>query len=262
MIELIALALAALAGLWDLRTTEVPDDIPYLMTVLGLTYWFVIGTSTGNMQPFLTALIVGSVALVAGLALYAKGKWGGADAWMLAAILYMVPLVGSELTLISYVMNFFIVSLVYLVAYTIVLGARHHIFGRVASELRKQALTVFAVPAVYGLLILFFSVLMRTTIAVHLFVLSFALFLFLAVFWVYSRVIERTIFVRTIPVTKLKPGDVLKETRWVGVTEAEIEALKRTKRTVTIKDGVRFVPVFAITLAVTLIYGNVLLMVL
>jgi len=28
---------------------------------------------------------------------------------------------------------------------------------------------------------------------------------------------------------------------------------------VTIKDGVRFVPVFAITLAVTLLWGNVLL---
>ncbi len=260
MIEILAVLIAGIAGLWDLKTTEVPDDIPYLMTVVGLTYWFVAGASTGNMQPFITSLLMGTAVLFVGLVLYAKGKWGGADAWILAAIFYMVPVYSGEIILAGYIVNFFIVSLVYMVAYTIILGVKHKVFGAFAAELRNNSGFVVAVPLAFLIFSIFLIYAGVMTLLTP--VLMFSFILAMMLFWVYAKVIEKNVFVRKIKTNQLKPGDVLQETRWIGVTEKEIEQFRLKQKYVTIKDGVRFVPVFSITLAVTLVWGNLLFLIL
>jgi len=46
----------------------------------------------------------------------------------------------------------------------------------------------------------------------------------------------------------------------VGLSDSQVHRLRSSKKYVTIKDGVRFVPVFAITLVVTLLFGNMFLL--
>ncbi len=79
----------------------------------------------------------------------------------------------------------------------------------------------------------------------------------LMLFWRYALAVENNVFKRKVHTSNLKVGDVLIDEKWLGVTQEDIEKLKKEKDYVMIKDGVRFVPVFAITIVVTLLWGNV-----
>ena len=160
----------------------------------------------------------------------------------------------------NYLINFFIVSLVYMAVYTIILGAKHHVFGLFIKELKKSALIVVCVPAAYLAFSFGYVFINGYTDSIYMLFWTFLFITAMMLFWVYAKVIEKDVFVRKISTQQLKKGDVLLETKWIGITEDEIAALQKTKRFVTIKDGVRFVPVFAITLVVTMLFGNLLLL--
>ncbi|MBI4018458.1 MAG: hypothetical protein HY368_02515, partial [Candidatus Aenigmarchaeota archaeon] len=59
---------------------------------------------------------------------------------------------------------------------------------------------------------------------------------------------------------KLKPGDVLEKMIWRGLTREEIREIKRKEKYAVVKEGVRFVPAFALTLVATLLYGNIFML--
>ena len=76
-------------------------------------------------------------------------------------------------------------------------------------------------------------------------------------------------FKKKISTKKLREGDVLAEKAgdfsgklWIGLTKNQVEELKKSKKTVTIKEGVCFVPSFFLGIAGTALWGNVLNLVL
>ena len=73
-------------------------------------------------------------------------------------------------------------------------------------------------------------------------------------------VIEKNVFTRKISSSKVREGDVLQEMVWRGLTDKEVEKIKQNRKFVTIKEGIRFVPVFPITVVITLVFGNILLL--
>lgn len=257
MIEIglfIALIGSAIAGLWDLITTEVPDEIPALMIVLSIANWFVYGSSTGDFYPLFSSLVIGTVVLAIGLLMYQKNQWGEADAWILAAIFYAIP-VYKGLFIVEYLPNLLIVSTIYLIIYSVILGLLNKkIVKFYLEDLYKNKLVILS--STVGVLILYFifSYYQRPFTYEFIFLLLFFIY-----FWRYARVIENSLFKKRISVKDLKVGDVLISTKWVGLTEAEVEKLKKTRKTVEIKEGVRFVPVFFLTLTVTILYGSLLL---
>ncbi|MFC2143222.1 A24 family peptidase [Candidatus Aenigmatarchaeota archaeon] len=263
MIEIFAIIGSALAGAWDLKTTEVPDEVPYIMTFIGIVYWFFIAIITGNFYTLFISLTVGSVILVAGLILYHTGKWGGADAWILAAIAYMVPMMNGKIFMIDYMMNFLIVSIVYMVIYSISLGIKNRVFSVYLTELRKRILSVTLIPIAYGIIAFIPIILIPGAIRMlPSFLFSFLLIICLVLFWVYTKVIEKHVFTKKISVSKLREGDVLAADIWVGLTASQVKDIQKKKKFVTIKEGIRFVPVFAITLVTTLLWGNLFFVVL
>ena len=254
---IIALALVGTvaAAVWDLFTTEVPDEIPVLMIISGVLFWYL--TSLGSdLYPLFVSLIVGTLVFAIGVLMYKKGQWGGADAFILAAIAYMIPLRNGSVFMIDYIINFFIVSAVYMVIYSVVLGLRHpramSLFGERLQKTWKLAVGVPLVLYV-ATMILFAGLLSPMKIS-----LLYAAIILLILFWLYGKIIEEHLFKRRISVSKLKEGDVLEGMIWRGITKKEIAAIRKTKKYVTIKEGVRFVPVFAINLVVTLVFGNLL----
>lgn len=255
MIEIVILAVlgSAIAGLWDLKTTEVPDEIPILMCFGGAAYWYFQWITSGIAYPFIISIVFGLIVLGLGLAMYHKKAWGEADAWILAAVAFMVPLYSTgEIFFADYIFNFLIVSVVYMVLYSLVIGlANKSTFGLFVKGVRKRWFIVFPVLTA--------CILAGATLPL----MQFPAFLlaFMVLFWIYARVIENNVFKRQIHVKDLKAGDVLLEEKWIGVTQEDVDRLRKNDADsyVTIKDGVRFVPVFAITLAVTLLWGNVLL---
>ena len=247
-----------LAGIWDLFTTEVPDDVPYLMVFFSVVFHFLAASATGNFIPLFFSLVIGTLLLVIGLIFYHFRQWGGADAWILAAIGYALPFYNGKLFIIDYIPTFFIVAAAYTIAYALALGfLNRFVFKEFMKSARNNLKLLLPLPIIF-LMILIFSF-FDASYSRMLFLLALASLMM--PFWLYGRIIEKQVFRKKIPVSKLKVGDVIEDMKWIGLTAEEIKDISKKKKYVIVKEGIRFVPAFPIALAVTLIYGNLLYMV-
>ncbi len=260
MLEIvIAVIGSVIAGAWDLKTTEVPDEIPVLMVSLGIFLWFITALN-GNSAPFVLSSVAGTIVLALGLLLYKHGKWGGADAWIFAAVLYLIPVYNSRIFVLDYIPNLVWVSALYTVIYAVALGIMNkRVLRNFVDDVKDNAAAVIGLPAAAfaGFALFAYSLGVAYSARSSLLII-FVLMILLALFWRYARVIENKVFTRRIPTKQLKPGDVLQEMIWRGLTPDEVAKIKKSKKFVTIKEGMRFVPVFPIALIVTLLYGNLM----
>ena len=232
------------------------------MIVLGISLLFVEAAMTENFYPLFISLATGTVVLFLGLLNYKRGGWGAADAWIFAAIIYAIPIFNSRLFIINFFFNFMIVAAVYTIVYSIALGIKNRfVFSYVSKAAKKQMKIVLGAPVIFSVLVSAL-LLIRGVFSVIVPALSFVVVLLAMLFWVYAKSVENHVFVRKIPTSKLKAGDVLDDMIWKGLTEEEVMKIRKTKKFVSIKDGVRFVQVFPITLVVTLLLGNMLFMIL
>ncbi|MCX6819300.1 MAG: prepilin peptidase [Candidatus Aenigmarchaeota archaeon] len=262
MFETIALSIAfigsVIAGIWDLFTTEVPDEVPALMIALGIFNWFVYSLSSGDSTPLIVSLLAGTSLLVFGLTLYRAGHWGGADAWLLAAIGYNIPLYNNQVFLPSFLFNFLIVGSVYMVIYAIILGVKNQgVFSYFINDVKKSRLVSGTVLVSLIILLVFYILAYRILPIAE----AVALIIFLVFFWKYAKVIEKRVFRKRVRTSQLRVGDVLEDMLWRGITAEEIKKIRRIKRFVIIKEGVRFVPAFPIALAVTFLVGNLIFLI-
>jgi hypothetical protein len=258
MIELLMLALvgSVIAGLWDLKTTEVPDELPYLMTGFGLFYWGIISILENSIEPFGISLLSGLSILIPGLLLYKAGKWGAADAWIPASILFILPSYNGSILIVPYLINFLFVSSGFMIVYSLILGLMNR---KVFSLLLKDLTTYKTAPILiilYSVMVLLFTFVSKLELVSGVY--TIAAVSMLIIFWRYALLLEKHVFRKTIDVKDLKEGDVTEDMIWIGLTKKEVAKLKKGKKTVVIKEGVRFVPVYPLTLIVTVLYGNLL----
>ena len=247
---IIALLGLSIAGMWDFFTTEVPDGVPYLMIVFGIFIWYVNALTYGDFQPLFYSLLFGTLTLAIGIVMYRHGAWGGADAWLLGATAFLLPIYGGKIFMFDFVFNLLVVGAVYMIIYSIVLGFLNpHIANIFYKDLKGNA-KIIALPILFSAVVLFYE----SRLAVTLLAIGALL-----IFWRYAKVIENHVFRRKIRTSKLKPGDVTEDMIWRGITEREIMKIRKRKKYVVIKEGVRFVPAFPITLVVTLLFGNLLI---
>jgi prepilin signal peptidase PulO-like enzyme (type II secretory pathway) len=82
----------------------------------------------------------------------------------------------------------------------------------------------------------------------------------LFIVWKFSKAVEDVAFRKKIPVSKLKVGDMLASSKELeGITGSEISKIKRSgKKTIWIREGVRFAPAFPIAFLFTLYFGDAL----
>ncbi|MBU0898553.1 MAG: hypothetical protein KKB03_04610 [Nanoarchaeota archaeon] len=266
-----------IAGYWDLKTTEFPEIVPYVMIIIGLAIHGIVSFIAYDVTLFLTSLATGGIFLGFGFALYFLKQWGDGDAWLMGAMGFLFPaaqwfsLINPQLnlTLIPFqlmlLMNFFFVSFSYLIIYSIGLGLRSpKQIKKFSKELRSKTKTIL-IPFI---ILLIFSISMSYHAVINLSVtlqnvipmlLFPVLFLFLSIFFHYGRFVEKTLFKKTIDTKNLRLGDVPANERWKGLTEEGIKQFKKNGGEIQIKDGIRFAPVFLITLIITLLFGNLVL---
>jgi hypothetical protein len=92
-------------------------------------------------------------------------------------------------------------------------------------------------------------------------VLTLLLTMALFIIWRFAKTVEDFGFKKRIPVSELKVGDVLLESKvWEGLTNEGLNKIKKSgKKFVVIKEGVRFAMAFPLALVFTLFYGDGLL---
>lgn len=255
----VALTGSLIAGIWDLRTTEIPDEIPTLMAGIGIFFWFVFALTFGSFYVFFMSIAVGLVFLVFGWVLYKAGQWGGGDAKLMAAIGCLVPTMpGAFIFSFSFFSNVFFVGAAYVIIYSIALGAMNQklVFHHFKEDMKVTWKKIFMVPVIITAIFLSIMLYFNMIDFAMLSGLFISVFLIM-VFWRYARVIEKKVFMKEVPASSLKEGDVLQESKiWDGLTAEEASRLRKTKRKYVIKEGVRFGPVFCIALVITIAFGN------
>jgi prepilin signal peptidase PulO-like enzyme (type II secretory pathway) len=161
--------------------------------------------------------------------------------------------------------NFFLIAFFYLLVYSIALGIRSpKVSRKFLSELGQARKGIAGIIGLFTVACIVLMAVVAYQFGVPLdrllYILIFPpLLLSVLVFTRYGRFVEENLFKKQIPASKLRVGDVLISDRWRGLTEKEVSSLKKKGGQVWIKEGVRFAPVFVITVLVTLFFGNLLM---
>ena len=275
MLEIILFAVGlvgfGLAGYYDLRYTEFHDILPYSLIVIVLLIRGVFAFLSSDFSILINSAITGLLFLGLGFILYLTKQWGDGDAWLLGCFGFLFSDPQSMLFLngfnslvpfqLAALFNFFIISVVYIILYSFVIGLRtpgiYKDFTSAMNSNKKKLYGSLSLPilvlaaAFYFFLIAFYQY-------SFIFSLLTLLLVCLVFFGYYTKSLEKLAFRKKISSRKLKEGDVLIGNRWRSLTKKEVASLKRTKKYVYIKEGVRFAPVFIITLLVTALYGGLL----
>ncbi len=272
MFEFLLLAIGlvgfGLAGYWDLRYTEFPDWLPYSMIVLALVVRGVFAFMENDWWILGNSVFVGVIFLALGLLLYFLKQWGDGDAWLLGALGFLFPVqpgfgVATFLPFpLTLLLNFLLVSLVYLIVYSIMLGVRNRVVNRkyieyLGKEKHKfMGFSVFFFAVSWGFaLFMYFWFSLEISNLMQMLMLPFLL-TFILFFSYYAKMVEKNLFKRRIKTSELKEGDVVLEGKWRGLTRKEVTEIRREKKYVWIKEGVRFAPVFVFTMLISLFCGD------
>ncbi len=258
-----------LAGYWDLKTTEFPDWLPYLIIISALLVRGLEAFMGLDVWIFLESVMWGCGFLALGYGMYFLKQWGDGDAWLLGALGFLFPnsslLVRAMPATFPFAMlfNFFIISFFYLIVYSMAVGIRNRkVLRKFSSEFPGKLRDIVAVFIAFAVLCiaLMYYITFAFGVPLQLRLLIFPPFLLaVLVFVYYGKFIEANIFRKNIPASKLRTGDVPVDEKWRVLTAKEVERIKKRGGKVLIKEGARMAPVFLITLLVTVFYGFLLM---
>lgn len=270
-------------GYLDLKTTEFPDWMPYAVILSAIVVRSVFAFLLSDFSIITESAIWGLIFLGIGLAMYYTRQWGDGDAWLLGALGFLFPTAtgftgmaaASEAGIgmmafpfpVIMLFNFFFISFFYLIAYSLVLGMRTpKVSGQFIHYLKGNArsivISIAAITAVCLALVAYLLVQIGVPFSqLIMFMLLPVVFTALLMFLHFGKFIEGRLFRRQIKARDLTPGDVPISGKWKVLTEKEVRALRRKGGKIWIKEGVRFAPVFIITMLLTLFYGNLMMFV-
>jgi hypothetical protein len=216
-----------------------------------------------NPENLILSLINGAIFALIGFSMYFSGQWGGGDAFLLTSIGVLIPKnifhENGFPFVFTYLSNLFFIGAIYMLLYSFLLSIKNR---KVWKNFKKRVanLSLFFPFLFLSFLLLssFLSFLMIGSVNYKLITFLSLVAFGLIILWIFSKAVEETIFVKRIPVSKLKVGDVLLESkRWDGITEEEIRRIKESgKKYVYIKTGVCFAPAFSLALIYTFLFGN------
>lgn len=264
MFEEIKLAIALIGGiicgLYDLKTSNMLDPLAWVMIVSGIGLHAYESFITGNWFILEWCLFVTGAFFIFSVFMYYRGYWGGGDGEMLIAYGALLPF-GSNNSLyfpLFLFLNVFLVGGIYSLIYSFVIVAKDKkMLRKMKSELKENEKYFFG----------FFGAIIAIVILSSLNPFAIPLLLVVALLFIYppilkfSKFVEKNVFKKRIPVSKLKEDYVLgedipklglKANLVRGLSKEEVEKIKKVKKYVVIKEGVRFIPVFPIALIISL----------
>src|SRR3989338_1225951 len=276
---LVAMIGSLISGVIDLKTTEIPDQIPYAMMVIGILGNAINSMLVGSYWPVLMSFIVGLGFLGAGFLFYYLGQWGGGDAKLLSGVGFLLPPLSvkysAKLLLpfpLAFFFNLFLVGALYMIRYALVLSfINRKIWQVFFHDIKANAKMLFILNALITVgLLLFGLIVLRNFISMSLIQMILAeIVIVLAIFglfliWRFTKTVEDLGFKKKIPTSKLREGDILLESKlWEGLTSEQVKKVKSSnKKHVWIKEGVRFGLAFPLALLFTLFVGDGIILIL
>ncbi len=279
----IAIVGSTIAAVWDLKTTEVPDYVSIITAVSGLLVNLAMWQFTGEFMYFLASIVVGTSFFALGWLFFLTGVWGGADAFVMGAVGFAMPVlpeVFSPLSLATWpfaltlLMNIFIIGAVYTLLFALFKGlSDKSVVEEYFRDIKNYWKTVLAIFIVYCVVIIGFSRILvpdqflnnsLTYISV-----SGPFLLGMLLIYRFLKVVENVGMTKKVDVEELSVGDVLAEDvkigeetissdRIVGLSEENVEEIRESVETVNIRSGVMFVPAFPVAIILSVTVGDLL----
>lgn len=134
------------AGLWDLKTTDIPDKIPHAMIAIGIIIAVAESAIQSNYSILLNSLLSGGSLFAVGFLMYYFGQWGGGDAKILSAIGFLIPSIPSQFPgniafpfPLSFLLNVFLVGTVYMISYAFIYAFINRRLFQFSPKISKEA---------------------------------------------------------------------------------------------------------------------------
>jgi Flp pilus assembly protein protease CpaA len=267
-----ALLGSILAGIIDLKTTEIPDWIPYSMMVIGVVGNLFKSYLLWSYLPILLSLVVGLLFLGFGFILYYSGQWGGGDAKILSGIGFLLPQFSGTYVFfpfpVSYLFNVFFVGAIYMIGYILVMSLINrkvlfHFINDFKASIRQLFFLNIGI-IVFLIIFSFYMVGYLQFVTVNEMFLFGGLVLGMTIgmftLWRFAKTAEEIGFKRKIKVSDLREGDVPDDSKLLeGLTKKQVENIQKSgKKYIVIKEGVRFAPAFPIALLVSVLVGDMI----
>ncbi len=267
----------------DLKTREVPDWLNYGLVISGVGLNFLFSAIYSDSSFMINSIIGLLVFFGIAYIMFYAGQWGGGDSKILMGLGAMIGIDASFKTqfLLWFFINALLIGVVYGLLWSIFLVIKNKKkFSREFIKISSEKNIAKAKKGVLAGLILLLAVFFIVDLYyVKMLVLSFA-FLILATFylWIFVKAIEKSAMYKLVEPSKLTEGDWIVNDVFVGrqyicgpkdlgigkrQIRKLIELYKKGKvRKILIKEGIPFVPSFFIAFVITLIWGNLLALIL
>lgn len=262
------------AGIFDIKTREVPDWLSFSLIAIGLSSRLIYSIFSRDCWIFVYGILGLAVAFVIALFMGYTKQWGDGDGKLLMGVgaclgfswhFGFFDFVNWPFLLYFFV-NSLVIGAVYGMFWAVGLGVLHK--KEFVSEFRKWDYWMFLLPLIFIIVFSLFSFLFSAPFNFIFICLVVAIGLgFYLLFFI--KIVEKACMYKHVKVGKLVPGDwtaeaIKKNGKLICnkkdvLDEEQIKLLKRFKiKSVLIKEGIPFVPSFFLGFVFSLIFGNIL----
>jgi len=256
-----------LVGVWliaaaftDLKKREVPDWLNFSLLAILLGIKGVESILSMNVLPLVYAIAWAGIFFVIAIALYYGRIFAGGDAKLLIAL---GPAFSSFTSASNFFLNSLIVASFYGVAWSIGLAiANRKKFKKNIFDISKKTFAMRIIGIIAAFVLLILSALTKFA---ELSVLGVVMLSFPYIY-TFVKTVEVSCLIKKVSPEKLTEGDWLVsnvrlgkkiiKAKFSGLNSQEINFLRKGKKSVLIKEGIPFVPVFLISFLATIIFGN------
>ena len=279
----IAFIVLLYGSITDLKTREVPDWINYGLIISGVALNGIFSAILSDWSYIIQSAIGLAIFFCIGWLMFYAGQWGGGDSKMLMGLGAMIGLnikFDEPQFLAGFLINAMLVGAIYGLLWSMIIAAKNWKKFRInLSKVSKEKKIVVVKKIILTIVIIAaFSVLFVNDYMTKTALLGMALIIAISFYlWISIRAVEKISMLKYVEPMKLTEGDwIVKDIVYngkkivgpkdLGIEKNQIKILiglyKKGKiRKVLIKEGIPFVPSFFLAFIVTLIFGNLIWMI-
>ena len=277
IILFVVLTALIIASITDIKTREVPDWLNYSLLISGLAINGIFSLIYSNYSFIINSLTGLGIALVFALIMFYTGQWGGGDSKLLLGIgASMGSILSFSGFVPSFIINMLLVGSVYGLGWGIIVALRNKkLFLKKAKKILsnkklQKIKLIFTILSLLPFLILLINYNIINLILCLLLFFSLNLIIYV---YIFSKIFEEAFMYKYVSPKKLTEGDWIADNiiikgkkicgpKDLGINYKQIQKLIGLKiKKVKVKEGVPFVPSFLIAFILTLLLGNIVLLI-
>jgi len=283
IIYIVSFVALLISSITDLKTREVPDWLNYGLVISGVGLSLLFSVVHSNPSFIINSIVGLSIFFGIAYIMFYTGQWGGGDSKILMGLGAMIGIdVGFKTSqfLFGFFINALFVGAIYGLLWSIflVLKNKRKFLNEFKAILSKNVIAKTKKIIAVTLILLFIPIFFIKLYHIKILILSLA-FLILTTFylWIFVKAVEKSSMHKLVEPSKLTEGDWIVDDIFIGkqyicgpkdlgISKKQIKKLielykQRKVKKILIKEGIPFVPSFLVAFIVTLVFGNLLILV-